>query len=198
MKPRQALSALICALLTAVLFLCVQSFLADKGSYRKNADFYAYEDDYEVLFFGSSMAVMAVAPMELWHDYGITSYNLANCGQYIPVDYHVLQNALDHQTPRLAVFDTAMLESDDVFYEMFSVQLHEAFDMMPLTRKKIDAVRELMPKERRMEYLFPFFRYHTRWSVIDESFFRPRRRGAEKGAYLDGSNEIHYARVSPR
>ncbi|MBR0172837.1 MAG: hypothetical protein IJQ21_08610 [Lachnospiraceae bacterium] len=198
MKPRQALSALVCAILTAALFLCAQSFLADKGSYFKNAGFYEDDRDYEVLFFGSSMAVMAVAPMELWHDYGITSYNLANYGQYLPVDYHVLQNALDYGIPRLAVFDTAMLESDDLYYEMFTGQLHETFDIMPLTRKKYNAIRELMPAERQTEYLFPFSRYHTRWSVIDESFFKPKTRGTEKGAYLDGANEISYARVAPR
>ena len=198
MKPRQAVSALVTIALTVALFLGAQSFLADRGSYLKNADYYDSDAQYEVLFFGSSMAVMAVAPMELWHDYGITSYNLANYGQYLPVDYHVLLNALDHGTPRLAVVDTAMLESDELYYEMFTDQLHETFDIMPLTRKKADAIRELIPEERQTEFFFPFSRYHTRWSVIDESFFQPKKRGTEKGAYLDGANEIAHARVEPR
>ena len=45
--------------------------------YYKNTPFLQDDREYDVLFFGTSHVVNSVFPMQLWRDYGITSYNLA-------------------------------------------------------------------------------------------------------------------------
>ena len=46
-------------------------------------DFYQQEQDFDVLFLGTSHVLNAVYPMELWRDYGIVSYNMANHSENI-------------------------------------------------------------------------------------------------------------------
>lgn len=48
-----------------------------KGTQRINGTFFNQPKDYDVLFFGTSHVRYGIYPMELWEEYGITSYNLA-------------------------------------------------------------------------------------------------------------------------
>ena len=172
---KKFISVLICFVIFLLMFTGVSHFLMRKTSYIKNADFYSYEEDYDVLFLGSSHMVMGISPMELWNDYGIVSYNLANYGQWLPVDYWVLRNALDYTKPKLVVLDVRAIDiNQNKFSPEHISQLHEVFDNMPLSKNKIEAVFDLLPEGKRMEYLFDFSIYHTRWNEIDESFLKKR------------------------
>ena len=169
---KKFISVLICFVIFLLMFTGVSHFLMRKTSYIKNADIYSYKEDYDVLFLGSSHMVMGISPMELWNDYGIVSYNLANYGQWLPVDYWVLRNALDYTKPKLVVLDVRAIDiNQNKFSPEHISQLHEVFDNMPLSKNKIEAVFDLLPAGKRMEYLFDFSIYHTRWNEIDESFF---------------------------
>ncbi len=192
---KKILSMLICLILIVESFLFTDNFLSRKSSYAKNADFYNYEEDYEVLFLGSSHMVMGIAPMELWHDYGITSYNMGNYGQWLPLDYWVLKNALDYTTPKLVVVDVHAIGNDTMYSEGHASQMHEVFDIMPLSRNKIEAIGDLFPKDKRMEFLFRFSLYHSRWNEINSSFWKKNESSSEKGANLDNSTSMDYARV---
>lgn len=178
------------------MYAGVSSFLERKGSYVKNADFYAAKEDFDVLFLGTSHMIMAISPMELWEEYGITSYNLANYGQWLPVDYWVLKNALDDTTPKVVVVDTYAVGMNDKYSPDHVSQLHEAFDAMPLRPNKVRAMFDLLPKDKYMEYLYPFSLYHTRWNEIDETFWN-NTPSVEKGANLDNYNNMNYAVVQP-
>lgn len=83
-----------CGLLVLAMLANIQQFMMRKISYWGYADFYSDKGDYDVLFLGSSTMNMGISPMELWNDYGITSYNMADDAQRLPVDYWVLKNAL--------------------------------------------------------------------------------------------------------
>lgn len=192
---KRILSMLICLALVMGLFSVINNFLERKGSYVKNADFYDYKEDYEVLFLGSSHMVMGIAPMELWIDYGITSYNMGNYGQWIPLDYWVLENALDYTRPKLVVIDVHAIGNDDMYSEAHISQMHEVFDMMPFSANKLKAVRDILPKEKYMEFLFSFSFYHTRWSEINSSFWNEIETSTEKGANLDNPSSMKGAIV---
>ncbi len=195
-KLKKIASTAICCMLFAAMLLSSWKFLMRKGSYVKNEDFYSYEGDYDVLFLGTSHVVMGVSPMELWKDYGIVSYNLANHGQWIPIDYWVLKNALDYTKPKLVVLDIRAIdiENNKVSPE-HAAQTHESFDRMPLSRNKIAAIYDLFPKGERMEYLFDFSIYHTRWKEIDQTFFEEALPSEEKGADLDNSNNFDQTKI---
>ena len=193
---KKIISVFICFVIFLLMFTAVSHFLMRKTSYIKNADFYSYKEDYDVLFLGSSHMVMGISPMELWNDYGIVSYNLANYGQWLPVDYWVLKNALDYTKPKLVVLDVRAIDIDNNKFSPEHIsQLHEVFDDMPLSKHKIEAVFDLLPEGKRMEYLFDFSIYHTRWNEIDETFFKKAYPSTEKGANLDNASNFEEATV---
>ena len=132
---------------------------------EKYADFYNLETDVDVLILGSSHAMRAISPMELWEEYGITSYNLASSGCRLASSYWVLRNALQYTSPSLVVVDCAYLQ--DVKANPNTQYGHQIFDLMPLGRVKVEALRDLYPDPADfMELIFPFSVYHNRWEEI--------------------------------
>lgn len=195
---KNIISTILCCLILLLMFAASWKFLMRKGSYIKNDDFYSYEGNYDVLFLGTSHVVMGVSPMELWNDYGITSYNLANHGQWIPIDYWVLKNALEYTKPKLVVLDIRAIDiANNKVSPEHVAQTHESFDRMPLSKTKISAIYDLFPAGERMEYLFNYSIYHTRWKEIDESFWDKAEPSTEKGANIDNSDNFDQTKIYP-
>lgn len=90
---------LICFLL--LLMLCifeVSKVMQRKASLEKYGDFYLNEDSIDVMFFGTSHVINAYFPMELWEDYGITSYNFGGHANYLTTSYWQMVNAIDKKS----------------------------------------------------------------------------------------------------
>ena len=101
---RAAATACFCVLLIAVVG-ATQSLFERKYSYTKYYDFYQQKQDFDVLFLGTSHVLNAVYPMDLWRDYGIVSYNMANHSENICTNYWQLRNALQYTKPKVVVID---------------------------------------------------------------------------------------------
>ena len=86
-KAKAVLCVIFMAIAMIVVFRKVAFSLEAKGAYNKNGDFFRVADECDVLFLGTSHVTMAVYPMELWHDYGITSYNISGYGHLMPMNY---------------------------------------------------------------------------------------------------------------
>ncbi len=123
------------------------------------------DQSYDVLFFGSSHMINGISPNELYHDYGIRSYNLAMHGNYLESNYYLIQECLNildkdkRSYPELIVidvFNTGQRMGD----------LHNAWDSLPLNGIKVSMIRNLVEKENRMGFYFPFSIYHSRWNDI--------------------------------
>lgn len=138
--------------------------------------FFDYADEYDVLYFGTSHVMHGINPLEIWNDYGITSYNWGSPTCTIPSIYWKLINVLDYTTPKLVVIDCFRATWTAKSYSTY--RLHEAFDAFPLSRNKWLAVNDLMKDQPRMEdgevysdrdranILFPLSAYHTRWDEL--------------------------------
>lgn len=172
--------SIVIILVTSLLLGLTAYILRRNEGFEKNREFYDSDEEYDVLFFGSSHVTMGVLPMELWNNYGITSYNLANQGQSIPADYWLLKAALERKQTSLVVMDVYTLYEEDKYNVMEYV--HSSFDPMPMSATKVDAIRDLLPKENQLEFLMPFSLYHNRWEMVNEDFFE-RTPSVQKGAY---------------
>ncbi len=168
-----------CVLLAAVLG-ATQRLFERKYSYTKYYDFYHQEQDFDVLFLGTSHVLNAVYPMELWRDYGIVSYNMANHSENICTNYWQLRNALQYTKPKVVVIDLYAVDGDGKVNEQY---LHNFLDEVPFSPLKIEMVRDLLEPDKRMEYLFNLSLYHSRWEEIGREDLKPSR-GVEKGAEL--------------
>lgn len=190
MRKRNLLFRLVVIIFMLCLVMSFTSYILRKDEvYVKNQEFYEEDEKYDILFFGSSHSNMGILPMELWNDYGITSYNLSNGGQRLALDYWMLKEALEHQTPSLVVIDTYTTVSDEKYADSLITSLHESLDSMPLSMTKIQTVYDMFPEGNRAEFLVPFCIYHNRWESVTEEYFQ-KPVSYQKGSYENGALAI--------
>ena len=162
--------------------------LAKTDGLRKNGPYLADDRQYDVLFFGSSHVVNGVLPMQLWQDYGLTSYNLGGHGASVAASYWQLRLATRVRKPKVAVLDVMFAGADST--EMSLGLAHELLDFQPLSALKVRAVCDLYadPGDR-AELLFPLDVYHNRWKELNSDMVREglgegAAASTEKGAQL--------------
>ena len=162
--------------------------LAKTDGLRKNGPYLADDRQYDVLFFGSSHVVNGVLPMQLWQDYGLTSYNLGGHGASVAASYWQLRLAARVRKPKVAVLDVMFAGADST--EMSLGLAHELLDFQPLSALKVRAVCDLYadPGDR-AELLFPLDVYHNRWKELNSDMVREglgegAAPSTEKGAQL--------------
>lgn len=204
-KIKKIISCIMVVVLTAALLGVITPILERKSSYRKYADFFNEDKDIDVLFMGSSHIMNAVFPMELYKDYGITSYNFGGHSNQLATTYWVMENALDYKQPKVVVVDGYLL-SEQIKRSTQSRFLHLSFDAFRLTPTKFRAVCDLYndpnqssavepedaekdegdrvnPPLTFTELLWDYTIYHSRWNELGRNDFAPEGF-ADKGAEL--------------
>lgn len=163
----------------------INNIFMRKDAESKYKEFYDEAEEYDVLFAGISHMQVGVSPMELWKDYGITSFNLAESGTQIPYSYWVIKNALQYCSPKLVVVDVRRTETTDLENSRL---LHVQFDKMPFGKVKLEAIRDIYADslDKRIEMLFPLTIYHSRWTELSENDFTSASYRLDKGAYHYG------------
>ena len=184
--------------LSIALLAGFSRILEYKESREKIAPFFERSQQLDVLFFGDSHAYSAIYPMELWEDYGITSYNLANYDLTIPISYWVMRNALLTCQPKVVVLDVNQIWEQAKLCRS-SGNVHTGLDGFPLSRVKLEAIFDLMDdplytdedgqrfKDLRPEFIFPLLKYHARWSDLTEQDLKPdynQELGGERNIYV--------------
>ena len=165
-KLYQILHVIIFISLFIFVFVKVNNLFEDKTSEKKYRDFYESEDEYDVMFFGSSHMMNTILPMELYREYGITSYNMANSAEAIPTTYWIIKNALDHKIPKIIVVDTFISGWGNKVMPNMEAFLHNYFDTLPMSQNKKEAIKDLLGEESFEEYFFDFSIYHSRWESL--------------------------------
>lgn len=179
-RVRRAAATICFGMILIAVLGMTQKLFERKYSYTKYYDFYHQKQDFDVLFLGTSHVLNAVYPMELWRDYGIVSYNMANHSENICTNYWQLQNALQYTTPKVVVIDLYAVDGDSKVNEKY---LHNFLDEVPFSTLKVEMVSDLLEPEMRAEYLFNLSLYHSRWEELGVEDLRPVR-GLGKGAEL--------------
>lgn len=97
------------------------------------------EQTIDVLFLGNSVSYCSIIPMQIWKDYGITSYLCGTSLQKLYYTEEFLQKAFETQSPKVVFLGVSPM-FDDFEYE-----------------------DELVNK---VERIFSIFRYHDRWKTM--------------------------------
>ena len=130
------------------------------------------ENSIDLLILGDSLSYTALSPMQMWRDYGITSFIGGQSGQKIHETYYMLKTALETQSTKLVVIETDVL-------------LH--------SRTGLGRIREKI--EEKLSFYFPVFRYHNIWKPLlmgteyaEESYkgfmLRDTIQAYKKGEYM--------------
>lgn len=170
---------LIC--FTCSLVYCVINLCAWKNSKNEYRHFYEKSDDFDVLFFGASVVHYAVYPMQLWNDYGITSYNMANDSERLRMTYYNMLNALDYANPKLVMVDLTGIGWAGALRDG-TLKDHAFLDSVPLSKNKLVEINAIFDKSERLEYIFPFELYHSRWRELEDKDFYFNTSSTEYGA----------------
>lgn len=130
---------------------------------------YLSDDQYDVVFMGSSHMNGGMDPNVIWNQHGITSFNYATGGQPIDATYYLLKDVLKkHQHP-IVVLDVFYLGMTNQYGERGLVS--NAIDNMKFSFNKLEAIRNCTPPEDWIPYLFPVLKYHFRWSSLQQKDF---------------------------
>ncbi|MGM9612064.1 MAG: hypothetical protein ACI3XZ_01025 [Butyricicoccus sp.] len=183
------LQAVAFCLIFAFTFFPIQDVFARKSLEKpwditnKISGFYNEpEDEFSVMYFGSSHAYASFSPLEVWKQTGIKSYVFATQMQPMWASVAYLKDALKTQKPELVIFECNMLYEDNE-YAADSTN-YSFMDDIPLSVNKIALAQASAEKGGRFPLVFNFAKYHSRWSSLkseDFSFRRSEVRDPYKG-----------------
>ncbi len=177
---RKIISVIAVVAITLFMVSKISFLLENKTSYKNYASFFSDEENYDVVFVGSSHVRYGFYPMELWRQYGITSYNLAGDASTLPVDYWILKQALHYHIPKVVVLDVYDCAPNAIVYRWEHV--HDSTGAFPISLDKIRMVRDLGrnpewvdgmgdPTSVRWDMIFKIAEYHERWSQLVSTDF---------------------------
>lgn len=154
------------ALWLLVLMVCLIGIdqVMRRGDGKAKYDvFYGEKEEFDVFFLGNSHVMDGVYPIELWRDYGFTSFDFGNTGEPMDNTYWTLRIALKYHKPKVAVIDVSYIDRIQSV-EMYAYHFAHGFlDEVPLSVEKLRAIWELFPEGKRAEFVFPLSLYHARW-----------------------------------
>ena len=167
---RKRLPALITVLIITCMVLVFLSCLVMPKYMRGivegslTAEYYDDKAPHEVLFIGDCELYENVSTVELFRQYGISSYIRGNSQQLIWQSYYMLEDTLRYETPKVVVFNVLSLEYNEPRSETYN---RMTLDGMRWSRVKVDAINaSMLPDENFVEYVFPFLRFHSRWQEL--------------------------------
>jgi hypothetical protein len=130
----------------------------------------AAEVEHDVIFIGDCEIYESFVPAVLWEEYGISAYLRGNAQQLVWHSYYMLEDTLRYETPKAVVFNVLALMYGEPQKEAYN---RLALDGMEWSSVKAEAISASMTEEEDfLTYVFPFFRYHSRWDELTAEDFR--------------------------
>ena len=188
-------------ILRAALFLLLLIFVLKNASFlltpktaeRKYRRFFSEKAGFDVLFTGISLTMVGVYPMELYDEYGLTSFNMGESGCRPQAAYWALKMALDDCDPSLVVIDVRRM---DLTEKTLPEYARHTLDAFPLSLTKCRAAFDLYEDfADRMSMIFPIVSYHYRWSELEKSDFRVNAYRLDNGARHYMGDDLRVAQV---
>jgi len=167
-------------LVFTLLLGCVNSLFKPKWledrwqSSKTDVSFYELEkNSTDVLFYGSSVMAAAIDPFQLYHEHGISSYNLGVISQTMSGTFFWVKESLKTQKPKVIVVEVKTLGR---MSDKLETKARKSYDYMHLGLNKLQYAVETVNSSKYSEdveetdlweYLFPLSLYHPRWSELD-------------------------------
>ena len=138
----------------------------DYDTTRKVEGFYAEEENsLDFVFVGSSQMFTTVVPAVLWEEYGMTSYDFGANEQPMYLSYYYIKEALKYQNPKAIVLEVSYCNTPEYTHEGV---LHINLDDLRMSKVKLEAIFDIIPKGERLPYIFELAKYHDTWTTLDK------------------------------
>lgn len=169
MKLKKILSAVAMVLVFAAVFgllsrLLEPKYMTELEEGSMISEYYDQAGGHDVIFIGDCEVYDNFSPMELWREYGITSYVRGSAHQLVWQSYYILKETLRYETPKAVVFNVAAMRTAAPDSEPYN---RLAIDRMRWSAEKVGIIRASMTEEEDfLSYVFPILRYHSRFSEL--------------------------------
>lgn len=182
-KIRIVLSiAVIVSLMFGLQRLVMPKYAGDiiEGGFTE--EYYQETMPHDVLMVGDCEVYESFSPVDLWREYGITSYIRGSAQQLVWQSYYLLEDALKYETPKVVVYNVQSLMHDKPMQEEYN---RMALDGMRWSVSKLRAIQvSMMPDEHLIDYLLPILRYHSRITELtkdDLDYYNRHKRVTHAG-----------------
>lgn len=139
----------------------------EEGSFI--AQYYREAGGHDVIFLGDCEVYANYSPMELYREYGITSYVRGTPQQLVWMSYYVAEETFRYEKPRALVFNVNAMR--------YAEPVSEAYNRLTIDRmrwsesKKGIILASMTEEERFLSYVFPILRYHSRFDELTNEDF---------------------------
>ena len=143
------------------------------------------ENEFDIMYFGSSNTYCSFNPLIFYEETGIKSYVFASQQQPTWATYYYIKEALKTQELKLIVLDVLMFSKQEEYYD--DGVNYSYMDDIPMSKNKIELAFASAESGKRFELLFNFMKYHSRWSELtqeDYEFDRSKTHDYLKGYVL--------------
>ena len=106
---------------------------------RANGIFSEPKDSIDAVFIGDSEVYHSFIPLNIWRDYGITSYDVSSPAQKLVYSMEFLKKTFEKQSPKIVFLETNAIFRKSYFEDEITYKA---------------------------EQIFPVFRYHDRWKNL--------------------------------
>lgn len=149
------------------------------------------KDSLDVVVIGASDVYSGYSAGYAFEKYGFTSYPYAVPSDMVTLWKAQLKEVIKYQSPKMIVFEIngALYETEDYNYN--EGYIRNQVDNMPMSKNKVELIKSLDLQDPE-NYYFPFLKYHSNWTSIDNAYFnvvdtiKMKSRGYSllKGNYL--------------
>ncbi len=123
-------------------------------------EYYQEAKNHEVIFIGDCEVYANFSPIQMYKDYGITSYIRGTSQQLIWQSLEILKETLKYEKPKVIVFNVNSMRYDKPVSEAYN---RLTLDNMKWSQEKINMINSSMLEEETfLSYIFPILRYHSR------------------------------------
>lgn len=183
MKQRRCLKSIVfIAFILIIFFICIG--VNKKRETEIDIEGYAdyQQNKFDVVFLGSSIMKNAVYPMELYHEYGIASYNLGSKNQSLAATYYLAKQVISEKDIKVLVVDCMYTACDR--YDVNDISLHYIVDQMNW-KEKVQFASDIVSAGEGADFLFEFINAYNQWNRLKEIDFL-------SSGYKQYGAKVHY------
>lgn len=139
----------------------------EEGSFI--SQYYREAGNHDVIFLGDCEVYANYSPMELYRDYGITSYIRGTPQQLVWMSYYVAEETFRYETPRVLIFNVNAMRYSEPVNEAYN---RLTIDQMRWSESKRGIIlASITEEEQFLSYVFPILRYHSRFDKLTQEDF---------------------------
>lgn len=189
-KGKKIVSVILSTAVFVTAFFGLQRLVEPKyaddileGSFIR--EYYDDQTPHDVIMVGDCEVYENFSPVELWRDYGITSYIRGSAQQLIWQSYYLLEDTLRYEKPKVVIYNVQSLVHNEPQREEYN---RMTLDGMRWSTSKVQSIRASMTEDEQfLDYVFPILRYHDRITQLKKNdfiYYIKHRKITHNGYYM--------------